>query len=123
MKLKIKFGLEGVGPSSLKKGVMNHSLSAQISIAFFNEALNQFKDKDYFECIESLNSAIKYNLINPTYHIFKALVLGFALGRCDFAIEEIDKALRLDPHSEKINKLKKELLRLQFNNNIYNYFI
>lgn len=123
MIIKNKIDLEGVGPNSLNKGVMNHSLSAQISIAFFNEALNQFKDKDYFECIKSLNSAIKYNLINPTYYLFKAIVLGFALGICDFAIEEIDKALSLDPHSEKIIKLKKELLRLQFNNKIYNYFI
>jgi len=37
MKINNKFNLEGVDPNSLKKGIMNHSLSVQISIAFFNK--------------------------------------------------------------------------------------
>lgn len=123
MKTNYKFNLEGVGPNSLKKGFMNHSLSVQISVAFFNKALNHFKDEDYLECIKSLDSAIKYNLINQVCYIFKSLVLGLVMGRYGFAIDEVDKVLHLDPHSENIYKLKKELLRLQFNNNFYNYFV
>ena len=123
MKINNKFNLEGVGPNSLKKEIMNRSLSVQISVAFFNKVLSQFKDKDYLECIKSLDSVIKYNLINTICYIFKTLVLGLVMGRYGYVIDEIDKSLRLSPHSENIYKLKKELLRLQFNNNFYNYFV
>ena len=117
-----KFNLEGMGPNSLKNGDLKYSLSVQISVAFFKKAVNYFEDKDYLKCLISLDSAIRYNLINPGYHIFKALVLGPVMGRYNFAIKEVEKVLCLDPHSKKIYELKKELLRLQFNNKIYNYF-
>ncbi|GAG36324.1 unnamed protein product [marine sediment metagenome] len=110
-------------PNSLKNGDLKYSLSVQISVAFFKKALDHFENKDYLKCLISLDSAIKYNFFNSTYYIFKALVLGVFIGRYNYAIEEVEKALILDPHSENVNKLKKELLRLQFNNDVCNYYI
>lgn len=118
-----KINLEGVDPNSLKNGIKTHSLSVQISIAFFRRALHFFKQKRYIECISALDCTIKYDIFNSIFYSFKGLVLGIILGKFDYAIEEVEKALLLNPHSKNAYELRKELLRLQFNDNNYNYFI
>ena len=45
--------------------------------------------------------------------INRASILGFKFYRFEEAIEDIDKALSLNPDSEEANSLKEDLLKLQ----------
>ncbi len=60
-KIKKNNEIRSLEPLDLRYLESIHKLSNQVSIAFFKEALLDFKHDDFLGCIKSLNKAIKYN--------------------------------------------------------------
>ncbi|MFX1420404.1 MAG: hypothetical protein ACFE9N_15950 [Promethearchaeota archaeon] len=98
-------------------------LNNQLSYAFFKRAVDFFKRKKYFDCLETVELAIKYNPIDAAFFSFKAFVLGIFLKDYKIALKEVNKALKLNPQLEPANFLKEHLIKLHFANQIYNFYI
>ena len=88
-------------------------LNVQVSIAFFKEALLDFKHEEFLSCIQALNQAIKYNPLEELFFSLKSFILGLILKKIEDALKEIEKALTLNPRSKNANNLRKTLLSLQ----------
>ena len=54
-----------------------HTLSFQLSVAFFKKGLSFLKNKNYFSCIKALNNAIKYNPFEDLFVSFKVFIIAF----------------------------------------------
>lgn len=90
-----------------------HNLNVQVSIAFFKQALLNFKHKEFLSCIQALNKAIKYNPYEELFFSLKSFVLGIFLKKIEDALKEIEKALTLNPQSKHAINLRKILLKSQ----------
>jgi len=105
--------IRSLEPLNLKYHGSIHKLSIQVSIAFFKEALLDFKHEEFLSCIQALNQAIKYNPLEELFFSLKSFILGLILKKIEDALKEIEKALTLNPRSKNANNLRKTLLSLQ----------
>lgn len=100
-----------------------HKLNIQVSIAFFKEALLNFKHEKFLSCIQDLNKAIKYNPFEEIFFSLKSFILGVFLKKIEDALIEIEKALTLNPHSRHAINLRKILLESQNKEDLSSIYI
>ena len=97
------------------------NLDTLLSTAFFRKALTYFEERNYLECLASLDKLKRYNNSFEAIYFLKAIILGLILKDFNKAIEEINAGISLNPNSEKFISLKGKILNLQYREN-YNYF-
>ena len=117
------YKIKNLEPFSLKNHVSIHELSNQVSIAFFKEALLDFKRDEFLGCIQSLNKAIKYNPFEPLFFSLKSFILGVFLKKIEEALLEIEKALTLNPQSKQALNLREILLKSQYKEKFCSIYI
>ena len=98
--IKKDHNIRGLEAVSFRNHGFLHNLNIHVSIAFFKEALLNFKHKEFLSCIQALNKAIKYNPCEELFFSLKSFILGIFLKKIEDALEEIEKALTLNPQSK-----------------------
>ena len=115
--------IRGLNASSFRNLGALHNLNVQVSIAFFKEALLNFKHEKFLSCVQTLNKAIKYNPSEELFFSLKSLILGVFLKRIEDALKEIERALTLNPQSKYAISLKKILLKSQLKKDFCSIYI